>query len=153
MTTRCWVFAVWTTHCWSKDLPDVISANLSLDAWTPTPAASAVRLPVSSHRASAFPTLGPGRHSASPHTATSVQDSISGLQSFTHVQASRFACHPDRSYRSRSAEWQPWRLLSSTVEFVTSLYVEYASRPNRAIDGRGLSPLKIRSLVGCSPNV
>ena len=28
----------------------------------------------------------------------------------------------------------------------------YASRPNRAIDDRGLSPHKIRSLVGCSPN-
>src|SRR5215475_12231795 len=47
---------------------------------------------------------------------------------------------------------QPWLLRPSTVEIVTSLHVEYASRLNRAIDGRGLSPHKIRSLVGCSPN-
>ena len=43
--------------CWEKDLPDVISANLSLRAWTPTPAALVVLLPVSSHKTSAFPAL------------------------------------------------------------------------------------------------
>ncbi|MEA1977656.1 MAG: hypothetical protein U9N80_07115, partial [Chloroflexota bacterium] len=42
--------------------------------------------------------------------------------------------------------------LPSTPQFVTSLCPGYASRPNRAIDGRGLSPHKIRSLVGCSHN-
>ena len=36
--------------------------------------------------------------------------------------------------------WPPWRLLPSIAEFVTSLPVGYANRPNRAIDGRGLSP-------------
>ena len=38
-----------------RDLPDVISAHLSPDAWTPTPAVSVVHVPVSSPRASAFP--------------------------------------------------------------------------------------------------
>ncbi len=47
---------------------------------------------------------------------------------------------------------QPWLFRLSNVQFVTSLYVRYASRPNRAIDDRGLAPHKIRSLVGCSPN-
>ena len=52
--------------CWEKDLPDVISAYLSLRAWTPTPAARGVRLPVSSSTTSAFPSFGPGRRSAKP---------------------------------------------------------------------------------------
>ena len=47
---------------------------------------------------------------------------------------------------------QPWLFHLSNVQFVASLYVRYASRPNRAIDDRGLAPHKIRSLVGCSPN-
>ena len=49
--------------CWEKDLPDVISAHLSLRAWTPTPAALEVHLPVSSPTTSAFPPFGPGRRS------------------------------------------------------------------------------------------
>jgi len=49
--------------CWEKDLPDVISAHLSLRAWTPTPVALEVLLPVSSLKTSAFPSFGPGRRS------------------------------------------------------------------------------------------
>ncbi len=82
-----------------RDLPDVCAATLSLDAWTPTPAVSVVRLPVSSHSASAFPQRLHGRHSANTRTTTSVRTVISGLQSFLYVQASRFAGHPGRSYR------------------------------------------------------
>ena len=40
---------------WEEDLPDVISASLSLRAWTPTPAARMVHVPVSSHTTAAFP--------------------------------------------------------------------------------------------------
>lgn len=43
--------------CWDEDLPDVISVNLSPDAWTPTPVVVTVHLLVTSHDASAFPTL------------------------------------------------------------------------------------------------
>jgi hypothetical protein len=39
------------------------SAHLSLRAWTPTPAAPKVHMPVSSLRTSAFPPFGPGRRS------------------------------------------------------------------------------------------
>jgi hypothetical protein len=49
--------------CWAKDLPDVISAHLSLRAWTPTPVALEVLVPVSSLKTSAFPSFGPGRRS------------------------------------------------------------------------------------------
>jgi hypothetical protein len=48
--------------------------------------------------------------------------------------------------------WQLWFLRPSLSWFVTSPRLGYACRPNRAIDGRGLSPHKMRSLVGCSPN-
>jgi len=49
--------------CWEEDLPDVISAHLSLRAWTSPPAARVVHLPVSSHTTAAFPPFGPGRRS------------------------------------------------------------------------------------------
>jgi hypothetical protein len=45
---------------------------------------------------------------------------------------------------------QPWLFHSSRTCVVTFTGIEYASRPNQAIDGRGLSPHKTRSLVGCS---
>src|SRR5262249_43391581 len=48
--------------------------------------------------------------------------------------------------------WQPWFVRPSLSWVVTSPRPGYACRPNRAIDGRGLSPHKMRSLVGCSPN-
>jgi hypothetical protein len=92
---------------WEEDLPDVISAYLSLRAWTSTPAARVVHLPVSSHTTAAFPSFGPGRRSTMYRTATSVRRAFSGLQSFAHVQAHRFARHPDRSYRYGRTVWQP----------------------------------------------
>ena len=84
---------------WEKDLPDVLSASLSRRAWTPTPAARAVPVPVSSLTTAAFPSCGPGRRSTMYRTATSVRRALSRLQSCADVQARRCACHPDRSYR------------------------------------------------------
>jgi hypothetical protein len=52
--------------CWEEDLPDVISAHLSLRAWTSPPAARVVHVPVSSHTTAAFPPFGPGRRSTTP---------------------------------------------------------------------------------------
>ena len=52
--------------CWEEDLPDVVSAHPSLRAWTPTPAALEVHVPVSSPKTSAFPSFGPGRRAAKP---------------------------------------------------------------------------------------
>ena len=79
--------------------------------------------------------------------------SISRLQSFTDVQARRFARHPDCSYRSA---YTP-----GSRGFYVRAY--HGSLPPRAPDMltvrfgqltvRGLPPLKIRSLVGCSPNL
>ena len=57
---------------------------------------------------------------------------------------------PQNSFRTPG---QPWLLLPRISRFVTSPSSGYASRPNRAIDGRGtegLSPSKIRGLAGRS---
>ena len=76
---------------------------LPAGAWTPTPAALQVFVPVSSLKALAFPTVIPGRRLATPRTAISVRIVLSGLQSFLYVQAPAFARHPNRSYRHASA--------------------------------------------------
>ena len=68
--------------CWAEDLPDVISAHPSLRAWTPTPAALEVRVPVSSPKTSAFPSFGPGRRSTMYRTATSVRRAFRGCSHF-----------------------------------------------------------------------
>ena len=48
-------------------------------------------------------------------------------------------CSPPRSLPPIRyvTEWEPWLLLPSTVKVVTFLHVGYASRLNRAIDGKG----------------
>ena len=85
--------------CWEMALPGVISANLSLDAWTHTPAVPLVHLPVTSQRASAFAMSGPARHSTCDPYSDFRTGDLTGLQSFDDLQASRFARHPGRSYR------------------------------------------------------
>lgn len=50
--------------CWPEVLPGVISANLSPDAWSPTPALLLVHLPVTSQETSAFANLGAARQHA-----------------------------------------------------------------------------------------
>ena len=87
------------THCGASALPDVISANLSLVAWTHTPAVPLVHSLVSSQKTSAFTNPRVARHLTNPRTATSARRGISGLQSFSYVQASRFARHPGCTYR------------------------------------------------------
>ena len=71
-----------------------------------------------------------------------------------HLCSSPQVCLPLRSLLPQDTTYpgQPWRFHPSLSRFVTSPCPGYARRPHRAIDGRGLSPLKIRSLVGCSPN-
>ncbi len=50
-----------------------------------------------------------------------------------------------------SSSGQPWLFHLNNSWFVSSPSPRYASRPNRAIDDKGLSPHKIHSLVGCPP--
>ena len=123
-----------------QDLPDVTSAIPSLDAWTLTPAASGVRLPVSSPKASAFPKTADGSALSINPCYDFRTDRISELQSFLYVQASRFASHPGRTHRclfrhgSRDIYFRaPYGLLPPHTSDM--LAVRF-----RAIDGRGLSP-------------
>jgi len=146
--TRWSVFAAWTFRCWSSGPSRRYYCDSSLDAWTITPAASGVRLPVSSPRASAFPKTVAGRRSADTRATTSARTVISELQSFLYVQASRFASHPGRTHRclfrhgSRDIYFRaPYALLPPHTSDM--LAVRF-----RAIDGRGLAPHKIRSVVG-----
>jgi len=137
-----------------RTFPTLSAANPSLDAWSPTPAGLVVRLPVSSHQSSAFPTLGTGRLSL-----------LLSVQRLLHSALFRgcrhfFMFRPPSLLATQVAPTDPPQadgsrgfLLPSNVRIVTSPYVGYASRLNRVIDGRGLPPLQIRSLVGCSPNV
>src|SRR5215472_1453257 len=95
------VFAGWLPPdpCCHRDLPDVISANLSSDAWS-----HAAAVPGSAHACSFLPVLGlaqQGCGSASrfnPRTRL-FTERLSGLQTFLYVQASEFAHLPGRSYR------------------------------------------------------
>ena len=121
--------------CWEEDLPDVISANLSPRAWTPTPAALVVHMLVSSHKTSAFPPFGRGRRLQHPYSDFSTAP-FSRLQSFPDVQAHGCARHPGRSRRSGYlTTGRPWLLRPRLSRFVPSSSCGYASRPNRAIDG------------------
>jgi len=89
------------TPCCQMALPDVISANLSLRARTPTPAASVVHTPVSTHKTSAFPEMSSGRRSREdPCYGNFSMGDFSRLQSFVYLQARRFARHSGCSHRS-----------------------------------------------------
>ena len=64
-------------------------------------------------------------------STTSERGTLTRLQSFDNLQASEFACHPDRSHRWPPM-WmpgRPWRLHPSRTRFVTSPRIGYASRP------------------------
>ena len=73
--------------CCPRELPDVISENLSLDAGSPTPAVHRVLSPVSST----------ARVCSANYDFS--QARVSRMQIFLDVPASKFALPPDRSYR------------------------------------------------------
>ena len=72
-----------------------------------------------------------------PYYSNFSMELLSGLQSFSNVQARRFARHPDCSYRSTfSGTEQPWLLRPSISRLVTSPCPGYTNRPFRATDGK-----------------
>jgi hypothetical protein len=127
--SACGSLQVAASPRWTLALPDVISANLSLRVWTPTPAAPVVHIPVSSHKTTAFPALGPGRRSTTPgqpllpgaYFEAAVIRSCSGPQ----------ICSPSRWLLPQPlfGAGQPGLLRSRLSRFVTSPSREYASRP------------------------
>jgi hypothetical protein len=96
------VLAAWTIRCWSlgpsrRYLPRTFSWMLGplprLSQWCLYPFLLTELRP--SRNGYAVGSL------AKIHTTTSVRTVLSGLQSFLYVQASKFVCHPGRSYRWR----------------------------------------------------
>jgi hypothetical protein len=85
-------------------------------------------------------------------TATSVRRVFRGCSHSLMFRPVGMLTTPVAPTATVTSVWQPWFLRPSLSWFVTSPRLGYACRPNRAIDGRGLSPHKMRSLVGCSPN-
>ena len=128
--------------CWPEVLPGVISANLSPDAWSPTPALLLVHLPVTSQETSAFTNLGTARqHAHMPYGdfCTGVLLGAADIRSCSGL----WVCSPPRSLLPLDKPAiQGCRdlLRPSRTRFVTSSCIGYASRLNRATAGRGLSP-------------
>ncbi len=138
---------------WERVLPDVISADLSLDAWAPTAAGPR----------GACSRFFPRRRRPSPHgnrvgfpacsvPATSRTGLFSRLQPLRYVQASEFASHPDRSYRGDAIGHRA--AVAFSFEQNTCRYRSHASNKLAVRIGKltawGLSPHKTCSLVGCS---
>ena len=130
--------------CWPEVLPGVISAHLSPDAWSPTPALLLVHLPVTSQETSAFANLGAARqHAHIPYGdfCTGVLLGAADIRSCSGLRV----CSPPRSLPPHRDSGQPWLLRPSIARFVTLPCLGYASRPNRAIDGVGThTPLDLR---------
>ena len=138
--------------CWEQDLPDVVSAHLSLRAWTPTPAARVVLVPVSSHTTAAFPPFGLGRRSTKPvqrlQYGALFEAAVIRLRSGPQVCSSPRSLLPLRPTPYGSRDF--------------SIRASHGLLPPRAPDmltvciGQltvwGLAPHQMRSLVGCSPN-
>ena len=149
---RARVFAAWTTRGWSTGPSRRYLCEPFASCLAPYPGSAR------GARTRFFP-----RDLGLPHVRNGSALGIALSSDFTtgaqfRGGSHRFAsglpmCLPPRSLPPiQHVVWRPWLLRPSTVEVVTFLHVGDASRPNQTIDGRGLSPLKIRSLVGCSQN-
>jgi hypothetical protein len=138
---------------WEMALPDVISASPSLNAWACPAAAREVLLPVSSLTTSAFPTK--------PHVGRRTQQSAQRLQSgggfrrhcHSPIRSGLQRCLPPRSLPPQQSSPPGSRGVFSGQNVLRYLLPPYAPDQLavrfRAIDGRGLSPHRTRSLVGC----
>ena len=123
--------------CCAKVLPDVISADLSLRVWTPTPVAPRCFLP-----------LLPSGHWPSPRfnrvgaSLPSQQLLLLGIRcrscshSLIFRPASLLATPVAPTLAPHDAE-RPWLLHPRLSRFVTSPCSGHANRPNRAIGGKG----------------
>ena len=130
------------TPCCPSALPDVISANLSLCARTPTPVALVVHIPVTSHKTSAFPEMSSGRRLTVIHAlATSAWGTFRGCSHSIIFRPVDLLATPVAPTVTPLDIRQPWLILPRLSQFVASLSRGYANRPNRVIGGRGTSTL------------
>jgi hypothetical protein len=118
--------------CCPRELPDVISENLSLDAGSRTPAVTTCALTCFFHDVIGLSQEKNGSASRiCPTNNDFSQARVSRMQIFLNVPASKFALPPDRSYRCDTAAGQPGILRPGLSCFVTSTRTGYANRPNR----------------------
>jgi hypothetical protein len=120
--------------CWEEDLPDVLSAPPSLRAWTSTPAAPEVHLPVSSLKTSVFPRSDRVGAPQCP-CSDSAWRPLRGCSHSLTFRPAGLLTTPVAPPATAYAAWQPWFLRPSLSWFVTSPRPGYTNRPNRAIDG------------------
>ena len=123
-------------------------------SWMPRPMPRwlvEVHLPVSSLHDDGLP-HGITGSALPPHSAQQLQSgkAFRGCSQFVMFRPPGLLATPVAPTVVAIASRRPWRLRSSRTCVVTSASIEYASRPKRATDGRGLSPHKTRGLVGRS---
>ena len=141
-----------TSPGYPRDLPDVISANLSSDAWSLATAVPPGALACFFPNVIGLPQQRCGSASRFTREHDFSAERFSTLQTFLNVQASEFARLPDRSYRCayhlRAAE-----TFTSGHRALRCLRTHRICYPSeyRQLTVRGLSPRRIRGLVGCSP--
>ncbi len=123
------------TPCCELALPDVISANLSPNAWTHTPAVLLVRLLVSSQETTAFTDLGAARQPTNSVLRLLYGSSFRGCSHSLMFRPPVLLA--TQIVPTAAFAGQPWLLLPRISRFVTSPSRGYASRPNRATDGVG----------------
>ena len=142
------VFAGCCQPLLGRVLPDVISAGLSSDAWTPTPvgpSGARARFFPKRHRPS--PRQSEGRLSHIFRRATSLRYDDFGAAVIPLCSGLRL-CLPPRSLpplRTMSV-WRPWRLHPSIPWFVTSPRPGYASRPIGQLTAGDFHPIRPAAL-------
>src|SRR5262249_10446532 len=132
------VFAGCTNPCCPRELPDVISESLSLDAGSRSPAVHRVLSPVSSTVSSAFPTGKTGRLSASiPRITTSRRTVFRGCRYFVMFRPPSLLAPQIVPTAANTAAGQPGLLRPGISCFVTSARTGYTNCPIQVIDSTG----------------
>ena len=152
LVARGGVWAGWTTPCWSRGPSRrylCASFPACLDPYPGSAWGASTRF---FPHAIGLPPVRTGSALSSFRAATSARPVCRGCSQFFMFRPAGLLTTPVAPTATAYAVGQPWFLHPSLSWFVTSPRPGYACRPNRAIDGRGLSPHQIRSLVGCSPN-
>ena len=118
--------------CCPRELPDVISENLSLDAGSRTPAVHRVLSPVSSTMSSAFPKESMGRLPACfvPRITTSRRSVFRGCRYSLMFRPPSLLSPQIVPTAANTAAGQPGILRPGLSCFVASTRTGYANRPN-----------------------
>ena len=118
--------------CCPRELPDVISENLSLDAGSRTPAVHRVLSPVSSTMSSAFPKGRMGRLPACfvPRITTSRRSVFRGCRYSLMFRPPSLLSPQIVPTAAHTAAGQPGILRPGLSCFVASTRTGYANRPN-----------------------